>query len=107
MSIRSRAALAAFAVSSLSTAAVAQQPAKIQFDVGTVTCAQVSAMAPAYAVALLNWMDGYIAGKASDTMYDSDRAAATYAEVVRACQAEPARGVLSIMEKFQASQNKK
>jgi hypothetical protein len=106
MSTRSL-ALAAIALSSLSATVAAQQPTKIEFDVATVTCAQVSQMAPAYAVALLNWMDGYLGGKANDTMYDSDRAAANYNEVVRVCKEEPGRSVLSIMQKFEELQSAK
>jgi hypothetical protein len=85
-----------------STVAVAQEANEV--DIATLTCKQLQGMdANAVGFAIV-WIDGYLGGRADDSVFNLDRMTANAEEVDRQCAKSPTRSVLDIVRKFEESQ---
>lgn len=77
--------------------------AEDEVDIATLTCNQMAAMKPEQIGLVLIWIEGYLGGRADDTVFSVARVQNNAAEVNRVCKESPARGVLDIIEKYEAS----
>ena len=55
-------------------------------DMSKLTCKDVAAMSAAKAVGVAMWMNGYVHGKAGNTMVDGDKAEANATKVAAYCK---------------------
>lgn len=73
-------------------------------DISTLTCRQLATMTPEQVGLILVWIEGYLGGRADDSVFVMERVKINAEEAARACDETPARSVLDIIEKFEARQ---
>lgn len=69
-----------------------------EVDMAKLTCEEVATMSAAKTVGIAMWMNGYVHGKAGNTMLDSDTAEANAAKVVAYCKQNPDATLASAIE---------
>lgn len=69
-----------------------------EVDMSKLTCKEVGAMSTGKTVAIAMWMNGYVHGKAGNTMLDGDKAEASAAKVAAYCQQNPAATLATAIE---------
>jgi HdeA/HdeB family len=73
-----------------------------EVDIATLTCSKLRTMddhAVGFAVV---WIDGYLGGRADDTVFSSSRMKDNAKEVDRVCKDNPNKSVLSILKDYEA-----
>ena len=69
-----------------------------EVDMSKLTCKEVATMSAAKTIGIAMWMNGYVHGKAGNTMLDSDTAEANAAKVVAYCKQNPDATLASAIE---------
>jgi len=85
----------AFAVAVLGLAGHAMAT---EVDMAKLTCKEVATMSAAKTMAVAMWMNGYVHGKAGNTMLDSDMAEANAVKVAAYCKQNPDATLASAIE---------
>lgn len=73
-------------------------------DMGVATCAEITALDGETIRALLLWMDGYTGGVAGDATLDFERLDTNIADASAACDADPTRSLLEVMQEVSLEQ---
>ena len=84
----------------LATASIvlAGQAMAKEVDMSKLTCKEVGAMSTGKAIGIAMWMNGYVHGKAGNTMVDGDKAEANAAKIAAYCKKNPAATLISAVE---------
>ena len=69
-----------------------------EVDMSKLTCKEVAAMSAAKTIGIAMWMNGYVHGKAGNTMLDGDMAEANAAKVAAYCKQNPDATLSSAIE---------
>ena len=69
-----------------------------EVDMAKLTCKEVAAMSAAKTIGIAMWMNGYVHGKAGNTMLDGDMAEANAVKVVAYCKENPDATLASAVE---------
>ena len=69
-----------------------------EVDMSKLTCKEVATMSAAKTIGIAMWMNGYVHGKASNTMLDGDMAEANAAKVAAYCQQNPGATLASAID---------
>ncbi len=93
-------------VAGLSLAAVlafTAMPASAEsLDIATIKCSDIAEMDTDTIAIILSWADGFLGGRADDTNFDIERFSANADSVVKACDQDPSKGILSILKEADA-----
>jgi acid stress chaperone HdeB len=80
------------------TIVLAGQAVAKEVDMSKLTCKEVGAMSAAKTIGIAMWMNGYVHGKAGNTMVDGDKAEANAAKVAAYCKKNHAATLGSAIE---------
>ena len=69
-----------------------------EVDMSKLTCKEVAAMSAPKTIAIAMWMNGYVHGKAGNTMLDGDMAEANAVKVAAYCKQNPDATLASAIE---------
>jgi acid stress chaperone HdeB len=67
-------------------------------DMSKLTCKEAGAMSTAKTIGIAMWMNGYVHGKAGNTMLDPDKAEANAVKVADYCKKNPDATLASAIE---------
>ena len=79
---------------------LAGQATAKEVDMSKLTCKEVGAMSARKTVAVAMWMNGYVHGKAGNTMVDGDKAEANAAKVAAYCKKNHSATLASAIEEL-------
>jgi len=82
----------------VATVALAGDAMAAEVDMAKLTCKEVAAMSAPKTIAIAMWMNGYVHGKAGNTMLDGDMAEANAVKVVAYCKQNPDATLASALE---------
>ena len=82
----------------VATVALAGHAMAAEVDMAKLTCKEVAAMSAPKTIAIAMWMNGYVHGKAGNTMLDGDMAEANAVKVVAYCKQNPDATLASALE---------
>jgi len=77
---------------------LAGQAMAAEMDMSKLTCKEVAAMPFGNAISIATWMNGYVHGKAGNTILDGDKAQANAEKVIGYCRQNPDATVASAIE---------
>ena len=80
------------------TIGLAGQAMAAEVDMSKLTCKEVGAMPTAKTIGIAMWMNGYVHGKAGNTMLDSDMTEANAGKVAAYCKQNPDATLASAIE---------
>jgi acid stress chaperone HdeB len=69
-----------------------------EVDMSKLTCKEVATMSAAKTIGIAMWMNGYVHGKAGNTMLDGDMAEANAVKVAAYCKQNPDATLASAIE---------
>jgi acid stress chaperone HdeB len=82
---------------------LAGQAMAAEVDMSKLTCKEVAAMSPGQIIGVAMWVNGFVHGKAGNTMVDTRKAHANAGKVAAYCKKNPGSTLTSALEALSKS----